>query len=178
MKKKINVDIEEYYKDFSCPFSARHTIKDLLLRIPEKYYETLGKITLTNSNALNRKIRRKKSWHREKKYHLGECRGWYGREWRGKPAQITILVDNTIKVWPNWVLMIPFIRNLIFAEVFFHELGHHIHSTMAPEYNEKEDVADNWRKKLGRLYLRTRYWYLIIFFWPFIIYRKVKKIFS
>lgn len=164
MKKKLNVDIEEYYKDFSCPFSASRTVKYLLLGIPRKYYDSLGKVMLTNSKALNRKARRGKTWARGKKYKLNECRGWYNREWKGEPAEIVILVDNVLKSWPRWKLLFPLFKSLVLSDVLFHELGHHIHRTMVPEYKEEEDVADRWKERLSRTYYLRRYWYTILIF--------------
>jgi hypothetical protein len=53
--------------------------------------------------------------------------------------------------------MIPFIRGACFGLVLFHEIGHHIDETMKPEFREKEDVADDWGRKLMRNYFRERY---------------------
>ena len=47
-----------------------------------------------------------------------------------------------------------------FSEVLFHEIGHHIHKTQAPEFKEREDVAESWEKRLCKIYFRKRYWYL------------------
>jgi hypothetical protein len=40
--------------------------------------------------------------------------------------------------------------------VLFHEIGHHIHFTVRPEYREREDVADVWKVRLERNYWRQR----------------------
>jgi len=164
MKKKLNIDIEEYYKDFSCPFSAKRTVKILLLEIPKKYYNNLGKVMLTNSTGLNRKARRGTTLARGKKYKLSECRGWYNQEWKGKPAEIVILVDNALKGIPKWMLFLPSFKSLVLSDILFHELGHHIHYTKIPEYNEREDVADKWKSRLSRSYYLRKYWYTIIIF--------------
>jgi hypothetical protein len=47
------------------------------------------------------------------------------------------------------------------AQTLYHEIGHHIHYTIRPEYKEKEDVADRWSKKLTAKFLRRKYWYII-----------------
>ncbi|OGW31122.1 MAG: hypothetical protein A2088_05855 [Nitrospirae bacterium GWD2_44_7] len=52
---------------------------------------------------------------------------------------------------------------MIFGDVLFHELGHHIHHTMSPKFKEREDVAEEWSKKLFREYNRNRYSYLKTF---------------
>jgi hypothetical protein len=46
------------------------------------------------------------------------------------------------------------------GEIIFHEIGHHIHATTQPEYREREDVADEWQRRLLRAYLRRHYGYL------------------
>jgi len=46
-------------------------------------------------------------------------------------------------------------------QVLFHEIGHHIHRTVRPEHNEKEDVADKWAGKLNGNFVRKKYWYAI-----------------
>jgi len=58
---------------------------------------------------------------------------------------------------------------MAFGEVLFHEIGHHMHRTRAPEFKEREDVADSWEKRLSRVFFRKRYWYLmpvVYLLWP------------
>jgi hypothetical protein len=50
-------------------------------------------------------------------------------------------------------------RDVIFGHVLFHEIGHHIHHTIRPEHNEKEDVVDTWAGKLNANFIRKTYWY-------------------
>jgi hypothetical protein len=52
------------------------------------------------------------------------------------------------------------LRNISFAKVLYHEIGHHIHKTSRPEFHEREDVADSWKHKLVRRFARKHYWYL------------------
>jgi hypothetical protein len=44
--------------------------------------------------------------------------------------------------------------------VLFHEIGHHVHARVRPEFREKEDVADDWGKKLLRNYVHEQYSYI------------------
>lgn len=44
--------------------------------------------------------------------------------------------------------------------VLFHEIGHHVHTTIRPEFSEKEDVADDWGKKLMKNYMLKHCWYI------------------
>jgi hypothetical protein len=55
---------------------------------------------------------------------------------------------------------VPFGRTACFANVLFHEIGHHVHATVRPEFREKEDVADDWGKKFMANYFRKHYWYI------------------
>jgi len=59
------------------------------------------------------------------------------------------------------MLWIPFLRNIAFGHVLFHEIGHHIHETIRPQHDEKEDVADTWAGKLNANFIRKRYWYAL-----------------
>lgn len=70
-------------------------------------------------------------------------------------------MDKTIEDYPRWLLCLGVVRDSLIAKVLFHEWGHHLHYTQAPEFRDKEDVADEWARKLSRSYLRRRYWYLI-----------------
>jgi hypothetical protein len=45
-------------------------------------------------------------------------------------------------------LWFPFALEFAFGDVLLHEVGHHIHATAAPEYSDKEEVAERWRKEL------------------------------
>jgi hypothetical protein len=45
-----------------------------------------------------------------------------------------------------------------FGQVLFHEIGHHVHTTVKREFREKEDVADDWATKLLGHYLQSHYW--------------------
>jgi len=77
---------------------------------------------------------------------LGDTLGHYRQEWRGEPAHITILLGNLEKRMGRKWLRIALFRDLELSEVFFHELGHHIHRVHRPGYKEREDVADKWSK--------------------------------
>ncbi len=98
---------------------------------------------------------------------MNNCSGWYIEKWNNQPAHIELLIDNIFFDYPAWVLKIGFISDVVLSQTFFHELGHHIHKTLAPEHSEREDVADKWKKRLSRNYSWKRYWYLMILIMPF-----------
>lgn len=58
---------------------------------------------------------------------------------------------------PGWI---PLVREIEFADVLFHEVGHNIHYEKRPEHREKEDVAEDWGSRLIAGYVRRRYWFL------------------
>lgn len=97
---------------------------------------------------------------------MGQVRGLYHQEWNDQPAWIEVFVDK-IANGPGikWLCKIPVIRDLVMADVVYHELGHHVHKTRRPEFREREDVADDWCKHFTRAYLRGRYRHLLPLFW-------------
>jgi hypothetical protein len=113
----------------------------------------------TNVAVLSRKERERKTWGR-RQVKLGEALGYYSG-WKGEPARITILVDTFGKQLGRSWMRFGILRDLKLSDLFFHELGHHIHRVHRPEYEGKENVADQWSKKLSRKFIRIRYWYLI-----------------
>jgi len=98
--------------------------------------------------------------------------GRYHPKWNGKPPWIEVRVDKTLENYPQILLWIPLFRDLCLGMVFYHELGHHIHYVIRPEYKEKEDVADDWQTKLMRNFVRKNYWYLA---WPFVLRNKMRR---
>lgn len=138
----------------------------MLASVQPKYLIGLKEVVLTNSTGLSRKLRRSVTKSRKHKVKIVECRGLYHQAWNGKEAWIEIFVDNTLKYWEKgFFLRIPFIREELLGGVLFHEIGHHIHFTVRPEYREKEDVADIWKIRLERIYFRQRFPLLRSFIW-------------
>jgi hypothetical protein len=162
------------FQNYSPPFDAEKTIRGMLRIVPPEYLWGLHSIVLTNVQALSRKERDRKTWGR-RRVTLGEALGYYTPEWRGEPAHITILVDNLEKHWGRKWLRVGLVRDAELSRVLFHELGHHIHQVLKPKYEEKEDVADKWSKKLRGRFLRRRYWYLMPVFLPLGHLRRLGK---
>ena len=161
------VEIVENYKDYKAPVAALKSIKRFIRYTPEKYFNGLHSINLTNTGALNRKSRRNKTKSREKKVSLKDCAGWYVEKWNNEPAHIELVVDNIFDGYPAWALKIGFIVDVAFSRTFFHELGHHIHKTQAPEHFEREDVADKWKRRLSKKFFWKRYWHFLLLILPF-----------
>ena len=157
------VRVIEAYRDYASPFNVAKTVRMLLGYVPAKYLAGLKTVVLMNKGAMSHDKRRRKLWSRGRKISMDRVLGTYHQAWKGDPAWIEIHVDRIISTLPGkstkWVP--PFLRTFAFAEVLYHEIGHHIHKTVRPEYREREDVADAWRDKLRRSFMRSRYWYLV-----------------
>ena len=161
------VEIQENYKDYTAPKNILKSVRRLVRHTPQKFFVGLNIVHLTNTNALNRKNRRKKTISRKKRVVLSSCAGWYIQKWNNQPARIELLVDKIYSDYPKWVLKIGFISDVAISHTFFHELGHHIHKTQAPEHLEREDVADKWGNRLSRKYFWKRYWHIMVIIFPF-----------
>ena len=167
MIKNYNLEILEKYSEYEPKVPIRKAVDRLVQSVPEKYLSGLKKIILTNSGALNRKERREKTRWRKRKLNVSESFGSYHQEWQSEPAHIKIYVDNLLNYWPIWLLHIRFFVDTAVSDVFFHELGHHIHQTQTHEHKEKEDVAEEWSKRLSKRYMWKRYWYILGCLYPF-----------
>jgi hypothetical protein len=169
--------IVEAYKNYTPPFDAAKVVRILLRYVPEQHLTGLRTIVLTNHAALSHDQRRRKLWSRGRKYSMNEIRGTYHQAWKGAPAWITVFVDATIETIPQGVRWLPILRTHAFGEVLYHEIGHHIHKTSKPEFREREDVADDWKRRLEHRFGRRRYWYLFPVASAVMLARKTRKLF-
>lgn len=156
-----SVMVRESYGASPPSFDAGLVVHRLLDGIPSKYLVGLKTVVLTDTDGLNHAERRKKTQSRGKTVRIRVCRGLYNRASKDAPAWIEIFVDNCTRDYPRKMLAVAYFADNLLGEVLFHEIGHHIHTTQAPEFKECEDVAESWRKRLSKIYFRRRYWYLI-----------------
>jgi hypothetical protein len=144
--------------------------------VPSKYVNGLDCIILTNTGALSRRDRVGKVWSRKRKFSKAGVRGFYHHGSRNSRPYIELRVDAIIESTEKGALWMPFLRNIAFGHVLFHEIGHHIHFTIRPQYDEKEDVADTWAGKLNLNFIRRRYWYAVPILIPALkIYRIMRR---
>jgi len=153
------IEIVENYKGWQPPVNARRAVSAVMATVPNEYLSGLGQVVLTNASGMNRSRRRHKIKYQGKTRSTIEAYGFYRQEWRGQRASIELLVDNIVARCPRAIRLAP-IRDFVFADTLFHEIGHHIHATRAKEFRDSEDVADKWARRLGGLYYRPRRWYL------------------
>ncbi len=176
------VEIKECYS-VNPFFNPKASVERLLAGISKEYISGLATVVLRDSNSLNHDRRRAKNWSRGKKVRMQECLGLYHEAWKGEPAWIEIFVDNTLPSNKDssvfrFLIKFSFMQDVIISKALYHEIGHHIHKTRAPEYGERERIADQWQKKLETSYFIHTYPYLIrpllVILWPFF---KIKKLF-
>jgi hypothetical protein len=153
------------FSGYEPPFDVSSTVQHLLDSVPKKYLAGLSAVVLTDTGALSRKRRNSTVKARQRKMRLNAAAGLYHATAKGNPAWIEIFVDNTVRGWEKTLwLHVPYFRESKLADVLFHEIGHHIHCTVAPEHREKEDVADVWKVRLQRNYHKQRFgWIRIVF---------------
>jgi hypothetical protein len=167
VEHKVPLEIEERYANYRPPFDVTQIIENLVAPVPEKYLRGLRKVLLVDTRSLSRKDRVGKTWSRKRKYDKSRILGQY--HYNNGASWIEIRVDRTIGQWKGksgGLLWLSAVRHLCIGHVFDHELGHHIHRVLRPEFREKEDVADNWGTKLNVNFIRKRYWYLLPFLLP------------
>ena len=108
---------------------------------------------------------------------MNRCEGWYVGKWNNQPARIELVIDNILYDFPGLLLKFGFFLDMVISSTLFHEIGHHIHETQAPEHSEREDVADKWKYRLTKKYFWKKYWYMMLLIFPFkdIIKWMIKK---
>jgi hypothetical protein len=154
--------IIEQYSNYKPPFNVARIVSRMLDSVPHKYLNGLSEVVLTNPAGLSRPRRRSTTKSRGRKSRSVEARGLYHPAWNGKQAWIEIFVDQSLKISEKKLWgRLGFIRETALGSVLFHEIGHHIHATVRPEFREKEDIADDWGKKLGRRYTHLRHSWVV-----------------
>lgn len=153
------IKIREFYNGFVPPGYARRLVSRLLFTVPAKYTIGLDSVVLTNQSGAPRRSRLGKVRSRGRRLPQDRVLGRYHCAHKGQPAWIELYVDKiSAGIAPHkWL---PFARTACFGGVLFHEIGHHVHTTVRPEFREKEDVADDWGKKLMANYFGKHYWYV------------------
>lgn len=162
------VEVIEDYREWSPRIPAKQVVERLLAETPKRLLSGLSRVTLTNSQALSHKERRRKVRSQGKKVRLATCLGLYSQRWQGRPASIELYVDNieaSVKPMPLIFCRLPVVSAFVFGTVLFHEIGHHIHATQRPEHREREDVADNWSTRLLHNHLHQRHRAVVYALW-------------
>ena len=160
-RERGSTEVREEYGGWTPPIDLRPVVNRLLRHVPEVHLGGISTVTLTDSRTLNRARRRQKRRVRGKRFRLSEALGIYHGAWQGQPAWIELFADRILANEDKRTLQFPLFRDNAVGEVLFHEIGHHIHATKCPQHQEPEDVADRWKRKLLRRFMRRQYWYLL-----------------
>jgi len=155
------VEVKEAYRHYTPPVDASAIVHQLLRTVPKEYLMGLDCVLLTNEAGLSRRDRVGRIWSRKRKVDKSHVLGRYHGGSGGSLPHIELRVDKIIRRLDGVPLRVPFLREIVFGHVLFHEVGHHIHRTIRPEYDEKEDVADKWAGKLNGNFVRNKYWYAL-----------------
>ena len=166
------IPIREIYRNWRPPLNVAKLTRRLLASVPSKYVRGLDCVVLTNLSGQPRRHRLGKTTSRGRRVPQSQVLGRYHQKWKGQPPWIELYVDQILRSWSKWSLWIPFARDVALGSTLFHELGHHVHLFIRPEYREKEDVADDWGKKFMGHFLRRRHWYLIPVAWILKLFRR------
>jgi len=171
-----NVQVSEAYRDYVPPVDAAAIVQQLLCTVPEEYSAGLDCVVLTNEAGLSRRDRVGKVWSRKRKFDKSRLLGRYhGRTGKSSPY-IELRVDKIIRGLQGAPLRIPILRDIVFGQVLFHEIGHHIHFTVHAEHSEREDVADKWAGRLNAIFVRNKYWYAVPLLIPaFKVYKFMRR---
>jgi hypothetical protein len=153
------IAVREFYNEFSPPRYARRLVSRLLFTVPLKYTRGLDSVVLTNLSGAPRRWRLGKVTSRKRRVPQDRVLGRYHHAHKGQPAWIELYVDRLV-AGVSYHGFVPFARTACFGMVLFHEIGHHVHTTIRPEFSEKEDVADDWGKKLMKNYMLKHCWYI------------------
>jgi hypothetical protein len=163
MQEERKIEIRESYKGYSPPLNVMGIIQKLVDFVPDKLLVGISHVVITNTGALSHDRRRMKIWIRGKKYSIMESFAVYYPKSREERAYIEIFVDNIIKYYSSLWLKVPCYRAIVFADVLYHEIGHHLQDTVYPEYRDGEDAAEEWMDELLSLFIKKNYWYLYPF---------------
>lgn len=153
------------FSEYEPPFDVVAISRRIIDSVPDKYLQGLTQVVLTNTGNLPRDRRRSVTKSRGRKARIKEARGLYHPASHQCGAWIEVFVDNVLDQrgpgWDGWrgrwLQRSNWFRETELSEVLFHEIGHHIHFTVRPEFREKEDVADVWKVRLQRNYIRQRH---------------------
>ena len=159
-EQRPKVEVVANFLDFRSHIDYCANVATLLGFVPGRYLAGLDRVVLRDSAGLTRseKLRSRK--------RRARILGTYHRATHDQRAQIHLFIDKIVGRWSPLLLRLAWFRELLIAQVLYHEIGHHIHERIAPEHRDGELTANDWRSRLGRDYMRRRHWYLRPFWKP------------
>jgi len=152
-----SIVVVEVYNLYTPPRYVRPAVERLLSSVPKQFLSGLVSVVLTDVSALSRARRRSRFKTRTGTLPTTEATGLYHRKVRGNGAWIELFVDRIVHGQSSSDDSEDAGADYIVGIVLYHEIGHHIHRSKAPEYRDKEDVADRWRRRLLEQHMDSRY---------------------
>lgn len=159
-KKQI---VQEAYRDYKPPVNVKKTVQVLLEYVPLEDLAHLESIVLTNTAALSRKRKRER---RSSGAPLSRVLGRCYQRWKDQPAYIELYVDNILGDVSWYDLRLPMFRNLMFAKILYHEIGHHVQVISNAKLVKEEVFAEKYAVRLKKRLSRERYGHLRPWFKP------------
>ena len=144
------VPIYENYKGYSAPDLVMPTVSKLIAGLPQSYLSGLRSVVLTNSAAVAKGKTRRVAG---RKYIRQACLGFYHRQRKGQPAYVELVVDNILAWGSASSTPERDLTDNAFADVLFHEIGHHLDYKLGAPAPSGEAAAEAWRARLSAIYL-------------------------
>lgn len=150
------VVIRQDYKEYVPPRWVTPTVERLVGSLADAHFNGLSAIVLTEASQ----VKGRKDGRRPRANRSAIAAGRYHQRWRGEPAWIELIVDNVVRDIPRPLRFLQFARDVAFARVLFHEVGHHLHATVGSAGREGESGARAWERRLSIMHFRQRYWFV------------------
>jgi hypothetical protein len=133
----------------------------LLASVPAASCVGLTEVVLTTAGTPSRGRRRGRLSVHGRRRRTRHVLALYHGSGPAGPAWIEVFVDRILAGVPRVVLRMPPARDLLFAWVVFHELGHHVHQHVGSAPGDPETVADDWAAQFTVMFIHQRYPYLV-----------------
>ncbi len=149
----------EAYGSYDAPKNIVPIMNSLLDGVPEGFYIGLSEIQITDSSTLSEARRRAKTSER---CRVGQARALYSPASKRGSARIEIFLDKVLNDLPLVLRRLNFFKELVLAEVLFHELGHHrqFHGEISLRKNRQEAFAEECSSRLLRRLFNRKYKFL------------------
>ncbi len=156
------IPIREDFQDYVAPRWFRRTVERLLGSLANAHTQGLSAIVLTNAT----RAMRRKGGRSSRRNRRGTPIGRYHHAYHGEGAWVELIVDRIVAGIPKPLLRAQVVRDLVVGHTLYHELGHHLHETIGSSARGGEPSAEAWGRRLSRLHVRKRYWYVRPFVRP------------
>ena len=150
------VDIHSEYRNFVPPEWVYPTVQRLLASLSDAHTRGLASIVLTECVIATTR----EGSRRMRRTRKGIPLGLYHPAWMGELPWIELVVDQIVtQLPPSPFSKLQIYRDYAVGRVLFHEIGHHLETTIGSAARTGEPAAEAWQRRLWRQHLQQRYWY-------------------